>query len=270
MPAWVSTPHPYMTNAAPSTICPNCGRNKSGKFCATCGQKEDARYNMHLLWHEAVHAITHADKGIFSYAFQLLYRPGTIALDFVEGRRKRYFNPFQFLLIILGIYIVIVTSTNFMERMAELIADPSNKKLSGEFERVMGFLNRYQKFIYLALIPLSTLVIKWIFPRSGFNYSEHFVGYVVYYSASMLVHGLLMLLTAMVPQSMNLMMGLSTVATLVIMIIYFKQLYKVTWIKAVWKTALYFIFFMGLIMILSMTAGVILTSLSPASTITTP
>jgi hypothetical protein len=256
------SPTPDMTHAAPSTVCRNCGQIKVNKFCATCGQKDDERYNVHLLWHEAVHAITHADKGIFSYAFQLLYRPGTVALDLVEGRRKRYFNPFQFLLIMLGLYIIIVTSTNFMERISALISDEGNKKLAGEFDRVMSFINKYQKFIYLALIPLSTLVIKWIFPRSGFNYSEHFVGYVVYYSASMLVHGIFMLLTPLTPGAANLMMGLSTVATLLLMVVYFRQLYSVKWLTAAWKTALYFVVFTGIIAILSACSGFIVSSLA--------
>ncbi len=51
------------------TNCLNCGSNLGSgyKFCATCGQKAAThRLNFHEIGHDALHYITHADKGIFT------------------------------------------------------------------------------------------------------------------------------------------------------------------------------------------------------------
>lgn len=86
------------------TNCLNCGQNLTGPFCSQCGQKETHRYTVGHVLHELLHVFTHADKGIFSFAKNILVKPGTVALDLVEGRRKRYFNLFQYLLLIVGGY----------------------------------------------------------------------------------------------------------------------------------------------------------------------
>ncbi len=82
--------------------CLNCNTVYVGSYCHQCGQKAVHRYTVGHVLHEIVHVFTHADKGIFSFAWQLITRPGKVALDLVEGRRKRYFNLFQYLLIIVA------------------------------------------------------------------------------------------------------------------------------------------------------------------------
>ncbi|MBK8609293.1 MAG: DUF3667 domain-containing protein [Chitinophagaceae bacterium] len=66
-------------------------------------QKQQHRYSVKHILHELLHVFTHADKGIFSFAWQLLTRPGHIAQDLVAGKRKKYFNLFQYLIIIVGL-----------------------------------------------------------------------------------------------------------------------------------------------------------------------
>ncbi|RYF84713.1 MAG: DUF3667 domain-containing protein [Chitinophagaceae bacterium] len=246
-----------MSNGTDLVICANCQTPKAGKFCGSCGQKEDHRYNLHLLWHDVVHAVTHADKGIFSYALQVLYKPGLIAADLIAGKRKRYFNPFQFLLIMLGFYVLVLTSTNFMSKLiAEMGTSGTN--LPAQFEKINMFLSKYQKFIYLLLIPVSALVVKWIFPKSPLNYSEHLIGYVVYYSNSMLTHTIIMLLTLGVPQTEGMMMTISSVLTFGFMGVYFRQLYKVSWLAALLKAALYMIIFIAMVAIGSIFVGILI------------
>ncbi|MBL0358355.1 MAG: hypothetical protein IPP72_16450 [Chitinophagaceae bacterium] len=65
--------------------CANCGNNYTGHFCNQCGQKQAHRYTVGHVLREIMHGFTHADKGIFSFAWQVLTRPGTIALDMVQG-----------------------------------------------------------------------------------------------------------------------------------------------------------------------------------------
>jgi hypothetical protein len=81
-------------------ICKNCDASLNGKFCSHCGQKGDIhQITMPHLGHEVFHALTHTDKGILLLIKDLLRRPGTVAKEYIEGKRKKYFSPFSFIVI---------------------------------------------------------------------------------------------------------------------------------------------------------------------------
>ncbi|MET0244261.1 MAG: DUF3667 domain-containing protein, partial [Flavitalea sp.] len=227
-----------MNHHAKPYPCPDCGDQKTGNFCSNCGQHEDERYNLHLLIHEVIHAVTHADKGIFSYSIGLLYKPGIIASDFVEGKRKRYFNPFQYLIIILGLYILTMSATHFMEKMTYYMNQNQKSYVKTELDSAFAIFNKYQKFIYLALVPLTTFVIQLLFRKKGFNYTEHLVGYVVYFGNSLFVHSLIILLSFL-PIPFTPLMTLSSIIPIFYMALYFRQFYKVGWIEAILKSVGY-------------------------------
>jgi hypothetical protein len=63
------------------TNCLNCGSGLGAgyKFCATCGQKANThRLSFHEIGHDALHYVTHADKGIFHLIKELARRPGKV------------------------------------------------------------------------------------------------------------------------------------------------------------------------------------------------
>ncbi len=58
--------------------------------------------------HDLAHAITHADHSIFALIRALVTRPGVVAHEYTEGKRKRHFGPFAFLLITVGLASAII------------------------------------------------------------------------------------------------------------------------------------------------------------------
>ena len=91
--------------------CLNCGASIDGlKFCGACGQRTDIhpKLTMRDIGHDLVHAITHADHSVFALIRSLLTRPGHVARDFTEGKRKRHFGPFAFLLITVGLASAVI------------------------------------------------------------------------------------------------------------------------------------------------------------------
>lgn len=74
--------------------CKNCGTAFEGKFCPNCSQKAAThRLTLGHFIHETTHALTHTDKGILLLIKELFVRPGIVAREYVEGKRKKYFNP---------------------------------------------------------------------------------------------------------------------------------------------------------------------------------
>jgi hypothetical protein len=97
------------TPAAPShthTACLNCGAHLVGRFCYACGQSADDHHRSigHLLW-EAVEGFTHLDGRLAKTLPALLFHPGQLARDHIEGRRQRHVPPFRLFLISLLIFM---------------------------------------------------------------------------------------------------------------------------------------------------------------------
>lgn len=159
--------------------CKNCGTIYTESFCNQCGQKTPHRYTVAHVFHELVHTFTHADKGIFSFAWNIIRKPGIIALDFVEGRRKRHFNIFQYLLIIVGITTFLISKTHFMENSMKDINSLAGTKVSGRVavfqSEMVHSLQKYFNIVQLSLVPVYAF-FSWLFlGKKKFNYAENIV-----------------------------------------------------------------------------------------------
>ncbi|MBD3581781.1 DUF3667 domain-containing protein [Flavobacterium selenitireducens] len=156
-----------------ASVCRNCDRELAADFgfCPGCGQKSDLhRLSWHEIAHDSIHYFTHADKGIFSLIADLGSKPGSVARQYVEGRRRKYFPPLNFFLIIAAI-LVISSTWNPLQRTdisRENITVLSKIKDTQErahqlsvYERkakVTPFISSYSNVVALASLPLSAFV----------------------------------------------------------------------------------------------------------------
>lgn len=97
------------TSAAATTLCPNCGARLSGKYCSQCGQRHHEQ-PVHHFWHfvsEAAEDLTHADSRLWQTLSALLFRPGFLTREFLEGRQARYLPPVRLYLVVSVIFFLI-------------------------------------------------------------------------------------------------------------------------------------------------------------------
>ncbi len=90
----------------PSTFL-NCGKKLTDTYCAGCGQKADThRISFrHFISHDLLHGTFHLEKGIFFTAKEALIRSGKAALDYISGKRIRYYNVFLLVLMTIGLLL---------------------------------------------------------------------------------------------------------------------------------------------------------------------
>lgn len=173
--------------------CPNCSAtlNEDFRYCPNCGQTTHLhRFNLAHIGHEAFHALTHADKGILHLLKNLTIRPGMVAREYVlEGKRKRYFNPFTFLVIVLGLSVFVNSVFKPYERNispkptqveAQVKTSTATQLRKERSRKVSHFLDKRANLVAFAAIPLFTLVFWLFFRRSGVNYAEHLVANVLF------------------------------------------------------------------------------------------
>jgi hypothetical protein len=146
--------------------CQNCGSPLASdqNYCARCGQKSDVgRLTLEQLFHDLVHALTHVDRSVLSLLWPLLVRPGHVARDYVAGKRKRYFGPLSWLVVIVGVVSAEVAISGF------------HVVISSNPNRFADLLHQHPNVAFLVQVPLLTLFCRLLFWRSGFNSAEFLV-----------------------------------------------------------------------------------------------
>lgn len=87
--------------------CANCGAPVAGNFCSNCGQR--VHHAAHSLWHfasEVIEDLTHADSRLWLTVWALLFKPGFLTREFLDGRRVRYMPPLRLYLVLSLLFFV--------------------------------------------------------------------------------------------------------------------------------------------------------------------
>jgi uncharacterized protein DUF3667 len=82
--------------------CANCGVPLQGPWCYNCGQAgEDYHRSVFKLIGESIEGLFHADGRLWKTIPHLLYRPGRLTRDYLDGKRAPQIPPFRMFLVIL-------------------------------------------------------------------------------------------------------------------------------------------------------------------------
>ncbi|WP_201982047.1 DUF3667 domain-containing protein [Hymenobacter rubidus] len=167
-------------SAAPAASCLNCGHALAppGCFCPRCGQAPAHRLSTAHVLHEVLHVFTHADKGNFAFIPLVLLRPGVLVADYLAGRRKRHFNPFQFLLLAVGLATLLGVKLHYYEGVGSGVVAQMQRHATlnaAQLGRVEGYFHAIGAFFnvwWLVLLPLQALLTWAVYRWRGLNYAE--------------------------------------------------------------------------------------------------
>ena len=158
-----------------SHTCQNCNHQFTGEYCNQCGQKVIHRITIGHIAHDLVHAFTHADKGFFYMMLQLFKNPGKVAREYIlEGKRKRYFTPFQYILLIGAVAAIVVVNSHYMETaMRSLTSADVSTKQAAMMQQISYLQGKYYNAFILIQLPFLSLSTFWLYKKYRYNYAEH-------------------------------------------------------------------------------------------------
>lgn len=143
--------------------CKNCQTQFQGNYCPQCGQSAQThRIDAHYMLHDIPHSILHVDKGLPYTFIQLCRNPGKALLDYLQGKRVRFFRPFAYVVILSTISALLLKFT-----LSGTVQEPKNKLLS--------LIAQYPSILIFGLIPFVALISWMVFRKRTFNYWEHFL-----------------------------------------------------------------------------------------------
>jgi len=190
------------------TICKNCEAQYSQvyNFCPNCSQKSALhRLTFHDILHEGIHYFTHADKGLFQLIRDLFVKRGLVAFEYIEGKRKKYFPPLNFFLLIAAVFVFVATQTeetlptNILEAHPEIsqMTDVVEKQQAiGVYERkvkVSHFTTKYSNLMAMCSLPLTALIFWVFYKKAKYNYIEHLVAGMYMLGFCILVYALIIM-----------------------------------------------------------------------------
>ncbi|TCI94315.1 DUF3667 domain-containing protein [Tenacibaculum sp. M341] len=103
--------------------CLNCGHPFTGNevFCPNCGQKaNNKKITFSTFIREVFASFFSWDAKFWRTIFPLLFKPGKVSKDYIEGKRARYTNPFRFYITMSILFFLVVGILKTHKKYKEL------------------------------------------------------------------------------------------------------------------------------------------------------
>ncbi|MES2653291.1 MAG: DUF3667 domain-containing protein [Bacteroidota bacterium] len=243
-------------NASENT-CKNCNYTFTKQYCNGCGQKNAARITLAHLSHDVMHAVLHADKGIFPYIKRLILNPGVMAREYIAGKRK-VFNPMQFLVLSVGFVMLMMTFTNYYGKMEIWEAESMAANPQAIQEKLKGFntfIKKNSNLIVFFLIPFFALFGSMLFSKKKNNYAEHLMLSVFALSLSNILTLIMLISCYFIGFGIMTSLILTSIITVTSFFLTYKQFYQINWFSALWKSIITYMLTMMVSMIVSTVVG---------------
>ncbi|MCK5040637.1 MAG: DUF3667 domain-containing protein, partial [Sphingomonadales bacterium] len=122
-------------------ICSNCATPLTGGFCASCGQKNTSLTRP--IWYlisDLTEDIISKDSKLFRSIGQIIFHPGSLTRDFMDGKRARFIPPVRFyLLCTLTFFITLAVADVAIWKIEFIEEAPINQEDAlAEAERIKG------------------------------------------------------------------------------------------------------------------------------------
>ncbi len=190
------TPTPART---PPEACPNCGIQLAAQFayCPACGQGTDRRIDsFNEISRDFLEEYFSFDSKVFKSLLPLLYKPGFLTNEYVQGRRARYIPPLRmYLTISLLAFLMLavnkpsrtryeaasteITADEMAEIRKNVEADNAVDALTGDGPAAERFWNDFFDStlpkLFFIMVPFYALILAALYRRRNRYYVEHLV-----------------------------------------------------------------------------------------------
>ena len=273
--------------------CLNCGTAFTGNFCPRCGQSAAvARFTFRHALSKTLEVWGLGNRSLPRTLWHLIYRPGHMIGDYLEGRQAPYFPPIKMLFLVTAAFVVTqhVVAPDAMERIYDdattRITEQKIEVSEGEgayplkkdvlegmnnfidaFDKVTNFFRQNQAIELILGHALFALVTVRVFRRSPsrpkMNLTECFFAQILIASQLMMV-SLVCLVATQGSMWLDNMYCMPTWLLMLVLLYDYKQLYGFGMLRTAWYTLKVLVgwcFLMFLLLVCWMGASVVWTAI---------
>lgn len=112
--------------------CLNCGAKVEERFCPNCGQENSInRPSFHYLFTHFAEDFVHYDSGFWKTMKFLLFKPGRIILDYLDGKRKTYMPPVKLYIFVSFVAFFLPHILSFSENKSQAVKEFNGIEVAG-------------------------------------------------------------------------------------------------------------------------------------------
>lgn len=167
-------------------LCKSCSNTIQAidKYCNQCGGKVvDKRLSFRGTWEEFIGPFFSWDNNFWKTLYHLMVSPEKVMNAYVSGARKKYFQPFSFLIVYATIALFfyklfpIDVFSEFSKEMAEAIAasQPQNVETTGAQFDMMNVMFSNYNIVIVLMLPFTALITFLSLKPHKHNFFEHLV-----------------------------------------------------------------------------------------------
>lgn len=101
--------------------CANCNTGLQGAFCHACGQAAHIHRSLLHLVEELLHGLFHFETKAWRTIPKLIWSPGKLTRDYIDGQRTRYVSPLALFLFLIFVmfFVFSFTTSNPLESISD-------------------------------------------------------------------------------------------------------------------------------------------------------
>lgn len=160
-------PAPISDTWFDAPVCRDCGKPRTTPFCGECGQKAAVRFVWRDMWNEGWQRFRLFELKFPKTVGRLVLGPGTVARDYVMGRRTSVLHPITLLIALVAILVLMLAANRYFTNFG--FADRDVDRMA---ERVIAYANWSFSIGIVAIWFGSWSVFR---RRLGYNAVEHAV-----------------------------------------------------------------------------------------------
>lgn len=195
--------------------CPTCGVKFEGPFCYACGEKQTSPkdYTLKKYSAQALDMFTHFDGKFFNSFKYLLFYPGKLTEENLQGRKVKLMKPLQLYVVVNLIYYFLLKKADiFLIYLSQLYKDntmgiqstvqhyagKANLSVDDYILKFDNLLPTTSKAMLALLIPLLALVFWLLYVRKAKNFVPHLI-HTTHFFSFFLVFTLLFVWIIIIP-----------------------------------------------------------------------
>ena len=123
---WQVKPHEVGQFTADKHVCATCHTEFHGNYCPRCGQKSTiGRYSFKTAFMTFLDVWGLGNRGMFRTIRDLLFRPGYMIRDYLNGMQMAYFPPFKMFFLVIALSVLVESGFNI--RMQNTLKQAKNQ-----------------------------------------------------------------------------------------------------------------------------------------------
>lgn len=148
-------------------------------YCSSCGAKViTQRLTFRHLWREMIERAFNLDNSLTRTFRDMSLRPEVVIQAFLDGTRKRYLHPLNYLGIALtlsGVLLFLIQKIFDGDIFLKAMESGPSAEAS---QRMVDFLMDYSTFIFLGYIPILAIGAYLVLNKRQLNLAESFIAFI--------------------------------------------------------------------------------------------